>query len=92
MSVVAALTGYYGTDELWIPFVGYPVALAIGFGMLVGDEHWTSDLIAGAILGQCVGWSIGRAFRNRGRAEGTRVSLVPMVGPSSQGAAIAGSW
>lgn len=91
-SVVAALTAYYGTDELWIPFVGYPVALAIGFGMLVGDEHWTSDLVTGAVLGQCIGWSIGRAFRERERGEVPRVSLVPIVGPSSQGAGIAGTW
>jgi membrane-associated phospholipid phosphatase len=92
-SVVAALTAYYGSDELWIPFVGYPVALAIGFGMLSGDEHWTSDLFAGAVLGQCVGWSIGRAFRARAHNEPTpRVSIVPMVGPSWQGLAVVGDW
>jgi membrane-associated phospholipid phosphatase len=92
-SVVAALTAYYGTDELWIPFVGYPLTLAIGFGMLVGDEHWTSDLLTGAVLGQCIGWSIGRAFRARARGEAPpRISLVPAVGPTSQGVAIAGAW
>jgi len=92
-SVVAALTGYYGSDELWIPFVGYPIALAIGFGMLSGDEHWTSDLLAGAVLGQCIGWSIGRAFRARERAEAPpRVSIVPIFAPSSQGVGIAGAW
>ncbi|MGH7294025.1 MAG: phosphatase PAP2 family protein, partial [Polyangiaceae bacterium] len=92
-SVVAALTGYYGSDELWIPFVGYPVALAIGLGMLSGDEHWASDLLAGAVLGQCVGWSIGRAFRARARGERPpRLSLSPMVTPSSDGVAIAGAW
>jgi membrane-associated phospholipid phosphatase len=92
-SVVAALTGYYGADELWIPFVGYPLALAIGFGMLSGDEHWTSDLLAGAVIGQCIGWSIGRAFR--ARARGTTppaVSFAPLVAPSSQGLAIEGVW
>jgi len=92
-SVVAALTGYYGTDALWIPFVGYPVAAAIGVGMLAGDRHWASDLLAGAVLGQCVGWSIGRAFRARAEGESTRrVSLVPSVGPSAVAAALAGAW
>src|ERR1700690_319211 len=92
-SVVAALTAYYGPDELWIPFVGYPVALAIGLGMLSGDEHWTSDLLAGAVLGQWVGWSIGRAFRARARSETpARVSLVPLLGLSSRGLAIEGAW
>lgn len=93
ISVVAALSAYYGTDELWIPFVGYPVATAIGLGMLSGDEHWTSDLLAGAVFGQCIGWSIGRAFRARAHAEAPpRASLVPIVGPSSQGMAVAGVW
>ncbi len=92
-SVVAALSAYYGADELWIPLVGYPVAAAIGLGMLSGDEHWASDLLAGVVLGQSVGWSIGRAFRARARSEtAPSVSLVPILGPSSRGLAIAGVW
>jgi membrane-associated phospholipid phosphatase len=92
-SVVAALTGYYGKDELWIPFVGYPLALAIGFGMLSGDKHWTSDLIAGAVIGQCIGWSIGRAFRARARGDTPpRISFVPLATLSAQGLAIEGTW
>jgi len=92
-SVVAALTAYYGSDEVWIPFVGYPVVLAIGLGMLSGEEHWTSDLLAGAVLGQCIGWSIGRAFRARAGADRQpRVSIVPILGSSSQGLALAGAW
>ena len=92
-SVVAALTGYYGGDALWIPLVGYPVAAAIDFGMLAGDRHWTSDVLAGAVLGQCIGWSVGRAFRARARAEAPpRVSLVPSVGSSAGSVAIVGSW
>jgi membrane-associated phospholipid phosphatase len=92
-SVVAALTGYYGKDELWIPFVGYPVALAVGFGMLDGDQHWTSDLLAGAVIGQCIGWSIGRAFRARARGEAPpAVSFVPFAVRSAQGVAIEGTW
>ncbi len=92
-SVVAALTGYYGSDELWIPFVGYPLTFAIALGMLSGDEHWASDLLAGAVIGQCIGWSVGRAFRAREKGEAPpRLSLVPLVGPWWQGAAISGSW
>jgi membrane-associated phospholipid phosphatase len=92
-SVVAALTGYYGSDELWIPFVGYPAAVAIGLGLLAGDEHWTSDLLAGAVIGQCIGWSIGRAFRARVRGEATPgLSLAPMMSPSLRGFAITGTW
>lgn len=92
-SVVAALTAYYGSDQLWIPLVGYPMTLAVAFGMLSGDEHWTSDVLTGAVLGQCIGWSVGRAFRARERGDAPpKVSLVPLVGPSWQGAAITGVW
>lgn len=92
-SVVAALTAYYGSDKLWIPLVGYPISLAIDVGMLLGDQHWTSDLVAGAIIGQCIGWSVGRAFRARAHGDApATVSLVPLAGPSMQGAGIAGTW
>lgn len=92
-SVVAALTAYYGSSELWIPFVGYPVAAAIGAGLLSGDEHWTSDLLAGAVLGQCIGWSIGRAFRAREHGEAApALSLAPVTGPSLRGLAVTGTW
>ena len=67
--------------------------LAVGFGMLAGEEHWTSDLLAGAVLGQCIGWSIGRAFHLRARGEmPPRVSLVPIAGPASQGLGVGGVW
>ncbi len=92
-SVVAALTAYYGSGELWIPFVGYPAAVAIGAGLLSGDEHWTSDLLTGAVIGQCIGWSIGRAFRAREHREAApAVSLAPLTGPSLRGLAVTGSW
>lgn len=92
-SVVAALTAYYGSGELWIPLVGYPAAAAIGVGLLSGDEHWASDLLAGAVIGQCIGWSIGRAFRARVRGEPSPgLSLAPMLSPSSRGVAITGTW
>jgi membrane-associated phospholipid phosphatase len=92
-SVVAALTAYYGSGELWIPFVGYPTAVAVSLGLLSGDEHWTSDLLAGAVIGQCIGWSIGRAFRERVRGEATQnLSLAPSMSPSLRGFTITGRW
>jgi membrane-associated phospholipid phosphatase len=92
MSVVSALTAYYGSAELWIPLVGYSLTTAIAIGMVSGEEHWASDLIAGAVIGQCIGWSIGRAFRARERGqELPGLSFVPLVG-TSRGIAIEGTW
>ncbi len=62
VSIAAALAAYY-SDEPWVGFVGYPLALGIGFGMVVGDRHWTSDVISGALIGHVIGYSVGRGFR-----------------------------
>lgn|GEM_PF-1550682 len=91
-SVVAALTGYW-PDRLWIPLVGYPVALAIGFGMVDGDRHWTSDVVAGALVGHAIGYSIGRSFRLRAHGDAASgISLVPIVGPGLEGVGVGGTW
>ena len=38
-------------DEIWLPIIGYPFALAIGVGMIEGDFHWLSDIVAGGLIG-----------------------------------------
>ncbi|MGD0524274.1 MAG: phosphatase PAP2 family protein [Polyangiaceae bacterium] len=93
-AVAAALTGYY-PEEPWIPFVGYPAALAIGFGLVDGDRHWASDVLAGALIGHAIGFTTGRAFRRRllGQATaGDGPVLVPLVGTGVTGLAVQGAW
>ena len=43
--------------------MGYPLALGIGLGMVDADEHWFSEIVAGALIGHVIGWSIGTNFR-----------------------------
>ncbi len=93
VSVAAALTAYY-PDQVWIPLVGYPLALGIGFGLIDGDHHWASDVVAGGLIGHAIGYSIGRAFRDRVRGSsrpGLGVTLVPLLG-DVRGLAAAGAW
>lgn len=81
VSIAAALAAYY-SDEPWVALVGYPLALGIGFGMVVGDRHWTSDVISGALLGQAIGWSVGRGFRDSLAADRpTRSLMLPRALP-----------
>ena len=61
---VAALVAYYPLKR-WIPVIGYPLALLMGFAMIDGDFHWTSDVVAGALLGHLAGWIVGKSFRER---------------------------
>ncbi len=53
------------TADLTVTATSYGVATAISVGMLVGDRHWLSDVVAGALIGQAVGDAVGRGFRRR---------------------------
>jgi membrane-associated phospholipid phosphatase len=93
ISVAASLTAYY-PDQVWIPLVGYPLGLLIGFGLVAGDHHWASDVIGGALIGHAIGYSIGRSFRERARGSGRPafgVMFVPLAG-DVYGLAVAGAW
>ena len=75
VSIAAALAAYY-SDQPWVAAVGYPLALGIGVGMVDGDRHWTSDVVAGALIGHVIGWSVGRGFRRSLSSDGATGSLV----------------
>jgi membrane-associated phospholipid phosphatase len=79
VALVTALFAFY-PDELWIPAVGYPIALAIGAGMIEGDYHWFSDVVAGALIGHIIGWSVGRNFRKHYDARRTGHTKPPSAG------------
>lgn len=61
-SLISSLYAFY-PEKTWIAYLGYPFALAIGLGMVDADEHWLSDVVAGAIIGHIIGWTIGKSFR-----------------------------
>jgi membrane-associated phospholipid phosphatase len=91
-TITAALTAYY-PEHWWIPAIGYPLAAYLAVGMIDRNSHWASDAVAGMLLGQAVGYSIGRNFRRRVRGiAGTADTLV--VAPLSDGAglALSGTW
>jgi membrane-associated phospholipid phosphatase len=46
----------------WAAWLGYPIAAAIGAGMWLGDHHFASDIVSGALLGEALGASSGRAY------------------------------
>ena len=43
-------------------FSGYPLAVAVAGGMWLGDHHWASDIVSGALLGEAIGGSVGNSF------------------------------
>jgi membrane-associated phospholipid phosphatase len=94
MSIAAALTAY-SDDPVLVGAVSYPVAAAIAFGMLTGDHHWASDIVAGGLIGQGIGWSVGKSFATRGRAargaSATTFEVVPWVSQGVQGVVVTGT-
>jgi len=62
VSLVSSLYAFY-PEEQWIAYIGYPIAAIIGMGMVESDEHWFSDVVAGALIGHAIGWTIGKNFR-----------------------------
>jgi len=52
------------TSARWVPWVVYPVAGLVGWSRLRDDKHWTSDVVAGALLGT---WTAGKAISWIGR-------------------------
>jgi membrane-associated phospholipid phosphatase len=98
MALVSALVAFY-PNEPWLAVIGYPLALAIGVGMLEGDYHWLSDVVAGALMGHAIGWSIGRHFRARydaassGKAaQPSELTLLPMISQRASGLSVAGRF
>jgi membrane-associated phospholipid phosphatase len=43
-------------------FLGYPLALGVAAGMWLGDHHYGSDIVSGALLGEAIGDSAGQSF------------------------------
>jgi len=62
MALASSLVAFY-SDEHWLPFVAYPLVALTGAAMLEGDHHWASDIVAGALIGHAVGWTVGSNMR-----------------------------
>jgi len=46
----------------WVSWLGYPMAVGVAGGMWLGDHHWASDIVSGALLGEAIGGSVGLSF------------------------------
>lgn len=64
MALASSLVAFY-PDEGWLPFVAYPFVALMGLAMIEGDHHWASDVVAGALIGHTVGWTVGSNARDR---------------------------
>lgn len=43
-------------------FAGYALAASVSALMILGDHHWASDVLSGALLGEALGGAVGTGF------------------------------
>jgi membrane-associated phospholipid phosphatase len=48
------------TRSPWVPWIAYPLAAVVGWSRVRDQEHWTSDVLAGAAIGV---WTVDKAER-----------------------------
>jgi membrane-associated phospholipid phosphatase len=64
------------TGSRWVPWVGYPLAGLVGWSRVHDNEHWTSDVVAGAALGAWVAVKSDDWLRSR---HWPAVAMEPLV-------------
>lgn len=93
VAAAAALTTV--SPDSWFAYVSIAAAGGVAAGMWLGDHHWASDIISGAMLGATVGHSVGLAFREDPRKPQPvtpKPVVLPWVGRDHQGLQLVGSF
>jgi membrane-associated phospholipid phosphatase len=68
-------------------YLGYPLAVGVGFAMWYGNHHWASDVLSGALIGEALGGAAGRAWR----PDEPSIAINYWVLPLPEGAAVGAS-
>jgi membrane-associated phospholipid phosphatase len=73
-------------DEPWVGYAAYGVAGLVGAARMVTRDHFASDVVAGALVGTCVGRSVVAMDRRvRARAGKAQFTVTPALGPNFRG-------
>jgi len=78
LMVSAAAAFRAASPELGVvSYAGYPLALGVAAGMWLGDHHYASDILSGALIGEAIGDSVGQSFA-RGIGAPGAFTLLPL--------------
>ena len=85
-AAASALTAFYKDEPSFriFAFLAYTASTLMGFAMIDGNFHWASDVVAGALIGHAIGWTVGSDFRARYRGSSAkaaqeRPSFIPLA-------------
>jgi membrane-associated phospholipid phosphatase len=84
-TLAAVITEHY--DATWVKITAYGLAGTVGYARLNNNRHWTSDVLAGAVVGTYVGKTVVHFNR-----EHHRIKLQPIVSADMQGAELSMPW
>jgi membrane-associated phospholipid phosphatase len=77
------------SDSLWVTFGAYSLAGLVCFARVYQNNHWLSDMAAGAVIGTAVGQAVVRINRRiRERRAAARIAIAPIVDRGRRGIGI----
>lgn len=86
--VVASVISAH-SDQLWVSATAYTLAGLVGFARVYHNEHWTSDVVAGALIGTLVGRSVvALNKRIRSGDHTVRIVFAPIFERDARGAGL----
>jgi len=86
-AVASVIANHY--YETWVAYSSYAVAGLVGVARIYHDAHFTSDVLAGALIGTLVGKSVvahNKSLRSR------KVAVLPEIAPGLVGVRITASF
>ena len=86
-AVASVIANHY--EQPWVAYSSYTVAGLVGVARIYHDAHFTSDVVAGALIGTLVGKSVvghNRSLRSR------KLAILPEIAPGFLGVRITGKF
>ena len=87
-SFAAASVMSGATESLWAKAAYYSAATFVGLSRMVEDQHWASDVILGAAIGELCGRIIARHHANGKR----KFVLAPIISVNSAFLGLSAAW
>jgi membrane-associated phospholipid phosphatase len=87
-AVASVVAAHY--DSLWVKVSSYGIASLVGMARIYEHGHWTSDALAGSLIGTAVGTAVVHFNEKRRKAdkEGTGIFITPLLARGTGGIAI----